>query len=355
MSQWQLMVLRFRRNKLSMFGLILLVIMYIVIAFANFIGPSDPMKQNEDYLYGPPSGLSLTGPNGEVGLYTYATSTELDEETFKFVFTQGEKIPIKFFVRGDPYKLLGLFPTDIHLFGVDEPDRIYLLGADSLGRDMFTRILVGGQVSLTVGLLGVLLSIVLGSVFGAASGYWGGIIDDIMQRVIEVIQSFPTIPLYAALAAALPKTSQNFTMLHRYFLITLILSLINWTGLARQLRGKVMAYRRADFTQAALIAGASDMRIIVRHMLPNAVSHIVVVAAMAVPGMIMGETALSFLGLGLAKPMVSWGVLIGEAQQVAVIVQHPWLLIPALAVVISVLAYSVLGDGLRDAVDPYSI
>jgi len=355
MSQTQLMVLRFRRNKLSMLGLIMLAIIYTLVAFGNFLGPNDPMSQNQNYLYGPPSQLSLRGPNGEFGLYTYEVSTELDIDTFKFVFAPGEKIPVRFFVRGDSYKLLGLFQTDLHLFGADAPNRIYLFGADALGRDMFTRVLIGGQISMTVGLLGVLLTIVLGSLFGAASGYWGGIVDDVMQRIIEVISCFPQIPLWAALAAALPKTSASFTMLHRYFLITVILSLVSWMGLARQLRGKVMAYSRADFTSAALIAGASDFRIILKHMLPNAASHIVVVAALAVPGMIMGETALSFLGLGLSRPMFSWGVLISEAQQIAVIIQHPWLMIPAVAVILAVFAFSVLGDGLRDAVDPYSI
>jgi peptide/nickel transport system permease protein len=271
------------------------------------------------------------------------------------VIDENVRLPLKFWVHGDPYKLLGLFPTDVHLFGIDLPQRLYLIGADSLGRDMFARALTGGQVSMTIGLVGVALSIFLGSVMGTASGYFGGFIDDAMQRMIEVIMSFPTVPLWAALAAALPPLSGSFTPIHRYFLITVILSLVNWTGLARQLRAKVLSYRGADFTQAALAAGASDWRIIFVHMLPNAASHIIVVAAMAIPAMILGETSLSFLGLGILPPSVSWGSLLRDAQQVPIILHAPWLLIPGVAVIITVLFFSFLGDGLRDAVDPYAI
>jgi peptide/nickel transport system permease protein len=283
-------------------------------------------------------------------------TTELDEVAFKFVFKldKTQKLPVKFFVKGDTYKIFG-FKSKIHLFGVDLPQRLYLFGTDSLGRDMFARTMQGGTVSMTVGLVGVAFSIVLGAVLGTASGYFMGVADDIIQRIIEVISSFPGIPLWAALAAALPPVSQNFTALDRYFLITVVLSFVGWTGLARQLRAKVMAYRSADFCQAAVAAGSSDSRIIFTHMLPNAASHIIVTSALAVPGMILGETALSFLGLGILPPMVSWGALLRDSQQVSVIVQHPWILIPGLAVVITVLLYSFMGDGLRDAVDPYSI
>jgi peptide/nickel transport system permease protein len=266
-----------------------------------------------------------------------------------------KKVPIHFFVKGDEVSVLG-FKTTTHLFGLSDPtQRFYIFGADGLGRDMFARILVGGQISTTVGLVGVALSIVLGAVLGTASGYWAGIVDDIMQRIIEVLGAFPQIPLWAALAAALPPITQDFTVVHRYFLITVVLSVVGWTGLARQLRAKVLSYRTADFTQAALAAGSSDVRIILTHMVPNAASHIIVVAALGIPGMILGETALSFLGLGILPPAVSWGSLLRDAQQVSVVVQHPWLLIPALAVVLTVLLFSLLGDGLRDAVDPYSI
>jgi len=359
MSQWTLIWLRFRRNKLAMGGLVVLVVMYLIVGLADFLAPDSYRKQNLDYIFGPPTPITFTGPDGRLGLrpYTFAVTTVLNQKTFKWDFEldRDTRVPIEFFVRGDRYKLLGLLSSDIHLFGVPEPHRIYIFGADSLGRDMFARTLVAGQVSMTIGLVGVALTIFLGSVLGTISGFYGGLVDDIMQRMIEVIQSFPTIPLWAALAAALPPISETFTMLHRYFLITLILSLVNWTGLARQIRGKVMSYREADFTSAALVAGASDARIVFTHMLPNASSHIIVVAALSIPGMILGETALSFLGLGILPPAVSWGSLLIAAQQVATIVQHPWMLIPGVGVIITVLGYSVLGDGLRDAVDPYSI
>ncbi len=358
MSQWSLIWLRFRRNRLAMAGLVLLAMMYLIILFAEFLAPDSYRKQNLDYIYGPPTPITFVGPDGRLGLrpYTFAVTTVLNQATFKWDFEidHDTKVPLQFFVRGDRYTILGI-SSDLHLFGVPAPHRVYLFGADSLGRDMFARTLVGGQVSMTVGLVGVALTIFLGSVLGTVSGFYGGLVDDIMQRIIEVIQSFPTIPLWAALAAALPNISETFTMLHRYFLITLILSLVNWTGLARQIRGKVMSYREADFTSAALVAGASDARIVFTHMLPNAASHIIVVAALSIPGMILGETSLSFLGLGILPPMVSWGALLRDAQQVATIVQHPWLIIPGIGVVITVLGYSVMGDGLRDAVDPYSI
>ena len=243
----------------------------------------------------------------------------------------------------------------MHLFDIDRPQRFYLWGADSLGRDMFARILIGGQISTTIGLIGVALSIIFGSILGTASGYWGGWIDDIMQRIIEVLSSFPSIPLWAALAAALPNISKDFTVLDRYLLITVVLSVLGWTGLARQLRAKVMSYRSSDFVQAALAAGSGDVRIIMVHMIPNAASHIIVTAALSIPGMILGETALSFLGLGIMPPAVSWGALLRDSQQVSTVINHPWILIPALAVIVTVSLFSFLGDGLRDAMDPYSI
>jgi peptide/nickel transport system permease protein len=287
----------------------------------------------------------------------FTTATKLNPDTFKFEFTIDEtkKLPIKFFVEGDSYTLFGFINANVHLIGADRPQRVYLMGADALGRDMFARTLSGGQISTTIGLLGVAMSIIIGAVLGTASGFFGGLTDDLIQRIVEIIQSFPTIPLWAALAAALPPVSADFTALDRYFLITVVLSFVSWTGLARQLRAKVMAYRSADFCQAALAAGSSDARIILTHMLPNAASHIIVTSALAVPGMILGETALSFLGLGILPPMVSWGALLRDAQQVTVIVQHPWIMVPGVSVVITVLLFSFLGDGLRDAVDPYSI
>lgn len=359
MSQWRLTWLRFSRNRLAMIGVIGLAIMYLLVALAPFLSCNDYMLQNEDYLYGPPSSITFTGPDGRFSLrpYTYEMSTYLDEERFKFMFQVNKdvKIPIRFFVRGDRYTLLGLFESDLHLMGLEGEQRLYPLGADVLGRDMLARVLHGGQISMTVGLLGAALTIVFGSAFGTASGYFGGFVDDVMQRIIEIIGSFPTVPLWAALAAALPSISEDFTALDRYFLITLILSLVNWTGLARQIRAKVMGYSRSDFVQAALAAGASDARIIFVYMLPNAASHIITSAALSIPSMILGETSLSFLGLGILPPLVSWGSLLKDAQQVSVVVEHPWLMVPGAAVVLAVLFFSFLGDGLRDAADPYSI
>ena len=357
LSQNTLIRRRFARNKLAMTGLIGLIIMYILVFLGAFIAPNEYTFQNSDYNFGGPSQLTLRGPQGQFGLYMYPMTTVLDQKAFKFVFVvdKTHPVPIKLFAKGDPYTLLGFIHSNIHLFNVDAPNRLYLMGADAIGRDMFARTLIGGQISMTVGLVGVILSLVLGSILGTISGYFMGIADDIIQRIIEVISSFPTIPLWAALAAALPPVSENFSALDRYFLITLVLSLTNWTGLARQLRAKVMAYRSADFCQAAVAAGASDSRVIFNHMLPNAASHIIISAALSVPSMILGETALSFLGLGILPPMVSWGALLRDAQQVTVIVQHPWIMIPGIAVILAVLFFSFLGDGVRDAVDPYSI
>ena len=359
LSQGTLIRMRFARNKLAMVGLFGLIIMYIGVFIGPFLAPNEYTFQNQDYIFGGPSHFTFIGPDGRFGLrpYMYSTTTQLDEVNFKFVFVldKTKKLPIKLFTKGDSYTMLGFVKSNVHLIGVDLPQRIYLMGSDSIGRDMFARTLLGGQISMTVGLMGVLMSIVLGAVLGTASGYFMGFADDIIQRIIEVISAFPTIPLWAALAAALPPVSQKFTALDRYFLITVVLSFVGWTGLARQLRAKVMAYRGADFCQAALAAGSSDARIIFTHMLPNAASHIIVTSALAVPGMILGETALSFLGLGILPPMVSWGALLRDSQQVTVIVQHPWIMVPGIAVVITVMLFSFMGDGLRDAVDPYSI
>jgi peptide/nickel transport system permease protein len=357
LSQWTLIRKRFARNKLAMTGFIGLVVMYILVFIGPFVAPNEYTFQNNDYVYGGPSHFTLIGPKGQLGLFMFPMKTELDQKAFKFVFKldKTQRLPIKFFVKGDPYDMFGFIHSDIHLFGIDNDNRVYLMGADAIGRDMFARTLMGGQISMTIGLIGVAMSIIFGAVLGTMSGYFMGVADDIIQRIIEVISSFPTIPLWAALAAALPPVSENFTALDRYFLITVVLSFVGWTGLARQLRAKVMAYRSADFCQAAVAAGSSDGRIIFVHMLPNAASHIIISAALSIPGMILGETSLSFLGLGILPPMVSWGALLRDAQQVTVIVQHPWIMIPGVAVILTVLLFSFLGDGIRDAVDPYSI
>ena len=346
--QWKLMVGRFMRARLSVAGLIVLLLMYVLAILASFLAPNHYDKLDSNFAYVKPT--KIVWANGRPSICSL--NQTLDQTTFTWVYKADctKPKPIKFFVQGYAYGLFGMtFHT--HLFGVDDPDRIFLLGTDSLGRDVFARILHGARVSLTIGLVGVAISVILGAVLGTASGYFGGAIDNIMQRLIELIQSMPTLPLWMAMGAAVPK---DMPVIWRYFLITVVLSLVSWTGLARQVRAKVMAYRNSDYTSAARLAGASHGRIILTHMVPNALSHIIVVATLAVPGMILGETTLSFLGLGMTPPAVSWGVLLKDAQQIQTVTTYPWLMVPGLTVVIAVLCFQLLGDGMRDAVDPYS-
>jgi peptide/nickel transport system permease protein len=353
--QWKLSVRRFWQNKLSAAGFVVLAFFYLTAIFADFIAPYKFDEIDSDFPVTPPSRLRFDLG----GVYIHPQVAILDKANFKYVIEEDlqRKVYINLFVQGYPYHLFGFIPVDRHLFGIEKAagqekaDKVFLLGTDRQGRDMFSRVMLGGQVSLSIGVLSIVLSTLLGAVLGTASGYYGGWIDNLMQRVIELIQTFPTIPLWAALSAVLPR---DMPVVQRYVFISVILSLINWTGLARQVRGKVMGYRNADYTAAAQAAGASDMRIILKHLAPNALSHIIVVSVMAIPGTIMGETALSFLGLGILPPAVSWGVLMRGAMSLQTILGFPWLLLPAGAVIVVVLCFNFLGDGLRDAVDPYS-
>lgn len=355
MSLWQLMWHQFLRNRLAIAGGIGLIVLYLAILFAGFLAPYDYMKTEEDYMFRPPQWPHFIDKEGEFHLrpFVYGVEATLDKDTWKWVHkTDYSKVyPIHFLVHGAPYKLLGLFPTDVHLFGVEKPGTFFLFGTDRMGRDLLSRILFGARVSMTVGLVGVALTIIFGAVLGTASGYFGGMVDTIMQRIIELLLSFPTVPLWAALAAALPP---DWPSIKRFFAISIILSLRNWTGLARQVRAKVLSYREEDYTAAARAAGASDVRIILVHMLPNALSHIIVVATLSIPWMILGETSLSFLGLGIQPPLTSWGALLNEAQNVSVILSRPWLMIPGFFVIVAVLSFNFLGDGMRDAVDPFA-
>lgn len=346
---------RFSQNRLSVAGLVVVALLYItMVAFPGFIAPYYHDHKFDDYVFSPPTKIRFVDQEGNFSWrpFIYGRTTELDFFTLTWVFTEdpSSKHPIYFFVRGDEYRLFGLIPTDVHLFGTITGEPVFLLGTDRLGRDLLSRIIYGGQISLTVGLVGVVLTIFLGTVLGTVSGYYGGAVDNGIQRVGEVLLSFPDIPLWAALAAAMPPDWSQITV---FFGISVILSLRNWTGLARQLRGKVLALRESDFIMAAKSAGASDLYIIFRHLIPNTLSHIIVIATLSVPGMILAETALSFLGLGIQPPMASWGVLLQDAQQVSVVLNRPWLLLPGLFVVFAVLSFNFLGDGIRDAADPY--
>jgi len=353
-SQWQLMWRKFRRHRLAILGGSVLLLLYLAAIFCGFMAPYEVSRRNSDYLFAPPQRLSFFDESGRFSLQpvVYGYSRERNMETLELEFTvdPSQRFPIRFLHRGDTYKFWGVWETDLHLFGVDEPGYFFLLGTDKLGRDIFSRTLYGARVSLTIGLVGVTLSFILGCLFGGISGFYGGLPDTIIQRMVEYLLSIPTIPLWMALAAAIPR---DWPQLRIYFAITIILSLVGWSGLARVVRGKVISLREEDYVLAAKIAGETDMRIIVWHLLPAFMSYLIVNLTLAIPGMILGETALSFLGLGIRAPSVSWGVLLNEAQQVQVVILYPWLLYPGLFVIITVLAFNFLGDGLRDAADPY--
>jgi peptide/nickel transport system permease protein len=354
LSQWQLIWRRFKRNRMAVIGSAILILFYSVALIGHFLSPYGLQTRFTTYIYAPPTRPRFVDANGRFHLrpFVYRLERNIDPDTLEYTYVPDDSVayPINLFVKGDEYRLLGVISLDRHLFGVPEVP-IFLFGSDRQGRDMLTRCILGSQISLSIGLVGVFLGITFGSVLGVASGYFGGLIDDLVQRFSEILLSIPQIPLWMALAAILPVT---WSPLRVYFGITIILSLINWGSLARQLRGKTLSLREEDYTMAAAIAGASDWWIIFRHMLPNNASHIIVVATLSIPGMILGETALSFLGLGIRPPMTSWGVLLEEAQNVRTVVFHPWLIIPALLVILIVLAYNFLGDGLRDAADPYT-
>lgn len=355
LTQWQLMWRRFKRNKLAIVSGIVVIFFYLAcVLFAEFIAPYTLPTIFDRYVYANPQRIHFFDENRRFHIrpFVYGLDRKFDDKTFRWIFTPNtnKKYPIHLFIRGDPYKLWGLIKSDIHLFGVEKNGTIFLLGTDSLGRDLLSHIIYGGRVSLSIGFVGVFLSLVIGSILGTISGYYGGKVDVIIQRATEFLMAFPSIPLWMALSAALPV---EMDIIKRFFMISIILSLVGWGGLARQVRAKTLAFREQDFTMAAKASGVSDVKIILRHMLPSSASHIIVVATLSIPGMILAETALSFLGIGIRPPMTSWGVLLQEAQKVVVLRFYPWIIIPAFFVIISILAFNFLGDGLRDAADPY--
>jgi peptide/nickel transport system permease protein len=355
--QWKLMYWKFRKHRMAVVSLFVLVLFYLAAIFCEFVAPYDPDAFSTRFTAAPPTRVHLFDANGTFrGPFIYGSKRDRDPQTLRPTFVEDPAViyPIGLFVRGSPYKLWGLFNADMHLFGIGakaDQQFVFLLGADRLGRDMFSRIVYGSRISLSIGLVGVFTSLILGIVLGGISGYYGGIADNIIQRIIEFVRSVPQIPLWMALSAALPA---NWPVVRVYFGITVILALINWTGLARVVRGRFLALREEDFVLAARLAGSSERRIILRHMVPSFLSHIIASLTLAIPSIILAETALSFLGLGLRPPAISWGVLLQEGQNLRSVALAPWVLWPAAAVVLSVLSFNFLGDGLRDAADPYA-
>ena len=351
-SSWTLMRRRFMKHKLALIGGIILLAFYLLAIFANFFSVAEPFHRHADHTFAPPTPIHLFHEGKLHRPFVYGLTTGRDPVTRAKVFeTDLEQIyPIRFFVTGHEYRVLGLIPSRRHFIGVDDPGVLFLFGTESLGRDMFSRVLHGARISLSIGLLGVAISFILGCFLGGISGYLGGWVDMVVQRVIEFLQSLPTIPLWMGLAAAVPIT---WPQTRTYLMITIILSILGWTALARVVRGKLLQLREEDYIMAAKLAGATDFRIITRHLLPGFMSYLIVHLTLAIPFMILGETALSFLGIGLRSPTISWGVMLQQAQNVRTVSLQPWLLIPGLCVVIVVLCFNFVGDGLRDAADPY--
>jgi len=353
-SRGRVLSARIMANRLGVVGIAWLALMLFVALFGDFLAPYSVDHAHADRR-APPQRVHFFREGSWLPRrpFVYGYKSERDPRTFLTTYTEdhNQVYVIRFLVQGEPYRLWGLFPSRLHLFGVEEGGMIALLGTGRLGRDIFSRVLVATRISLSVPVIGMLVSVVLGSVLGVASGYWGGVSDILLQRFTEVLMSFPRIPLWMALAATLPP---DLPPVRRYLGVTIVLAIIGWAGLCRQIRGKTLALKESDFVMAAHAAGSSDRTILLRHLLPNCFSHIIVVATLSVPGLILAESALSFLGIGITPPLVSWGTLLKEAQSVQTLLKHPWLLAPGAFVVLTVLAVNFFGDALRDAFDPYS-
>lgn len=354
---WQKIRHRFFQHKLAVAGTVIIAFLYLLALFAPFIAPYNFETQNSQQTYAPPTPITFRDAQGRFTLrpHVLGLSRQRDPVTYELVYRPDPKLsfPLRFFVRGERYSIVGPLTWDVHLFGLDPSAdaRVYLMGTDRFGRDLFSRVLMGSRVSLTVGIFGICLSFMLGTIIGGISGYYGGTVDTLIQRFIELLRSFPRIPLWLALSLILPPTWSSVQV---YFGVVTILSLIDWTGVARVVRGQFLSFRKMEFVEAARSVGASDARIIFRHILPNILTYIIVAASLSFPGMIIGESSISFLGLGIKEPMTSWGLLLKDAQTLDALSTHPWLLLPGLFIIVSVLAFNFMGDGLRDAFDPYS-
>jgi len=350
---WLLVWRKFRTHKLGLISGIFLLLSYLLLPFMGFIAPYSPNYRNADHLYAPPQAVRWVHEGDFLGPFIYPITAEADLETFQWTFVPDTENPqrIRFFCEGDSYKLAGLIESDTHLFCAPEGATLFLWGSDRLGRDVFSRILYGAQLSLTVGLIGISVSFVLGIFFGSLAGYLGGKTDWVINRVIEILRSLPELPLWLALSAAVPS---NWSPVAVFFIISVILGILDWPGLARSVRATFLSLREEEYVRAAEMMGAGKGRVIRKHLLPNFMSHLIASATLSIPAMILGETALSFLGLGLRAPAVSWGVMLNDAQNLASIELYPWTAIPMLPIVVVVLAFNFLGDGLRDSLDPYS-
>ena len=351
-SQWKLMWWKFLRHRVAVVSGVILLLMYGSTVVTEFLAPYDLHSRHTDFIYASPQRVHLFHDGHFIGPFVYAQKKRLDMTNLRRIYTpdRSEPRPLRFFCAGDPYRFWGLVDMSFHFVCPAQDGTLFLLGTDRLGRDMLSRILYGARISLTIGLIGITLSFTLGLVIGGIAGYYGGWIDMTVQRLIEIIRSFPELPLWMALSAVLPVTWSPILI---YFGITAILALLDWTGLARAVRSKLLALREEDYTTAARLMGAKPSRIIGRHLLPGFMSHLIASATLSIPGMILGETALSFLGIGLRPPITSWGVLLNDAQNINVVALYPWLMLPVVPVIVVILAFNFFGDGLRDAADPY--